>query len=76
MWRVHAFEEEGDSTRFRMDVVLATTFLEIQAQVEERLAQYTRVAEQECDQQRPTRPLPSEEGMDGLELNVRQSCSG
>ena len=66
----HAFEEEGEpffpvadtANAVQKGVVLATTFLEIQAQVEERLAQYTRVAEQECDQQSAYTPVAVQEG--------------
>ena len=53
-------------------VVLGPVLLEVEAQVEQRLAEHAGVAEEQRDQQPPDAAVAVEEGVDGLELHVRE----
>src|SRR5439155_27312930 len=53
-------------------VVLGAVLFEVQTQVEKRFFENPGVGQQERDEQPAYPPVPVEEGMDGLELDVRE----
>src|SRR5437764_517556 len=54
-------------------VVLGAVTPEVVAEVEQRAMEHAAMHEQERDQQSPDAPVPVHEGMDGLELGVRET---
>ena len=75
----HSFEEEGEpcfpvagaANLVKHLVVDIAILFEVQAQIQERLAQHAGVAQQQRYEQPPHAPVAVEEGMNGLELHVR-----
>lgn len=55
-------------------VVLGSVGLQVEAEVEERSCEYASLAEEERDEEPPHASVAVEEGVDGLELSVRQAA--
>src|SRR5271157_1184605 len=78
-----SFQEEGEprlpvpvpAHRIEQRVVGGAVLLEVEAQIQERLSENTGVTEQKCDQETPYATIAVEEGMDRLELHVREACA-
>jgi hypothetical protein len=66
----HASQSPFAPNLVQQRVIVRPALFEIKAEIQERLAQHARIAEQERDQEPPHASVAVEKGVDGLELYV------